>query len=47
VQRIATEVQGPIIAGLARCVTKDIEAAAALLAAGATFLRLRKRAKTS
>ncbi|MEX1110791.1 MAG: 2-isopropylmalate synthase, partial [Chthoniobacterales bacterium] len=29
VQRIATEVQGPIIAGLARCVTKDIEAAAA------------------
>ena len=29
VQRIATEVRGPIIAGLARCVTKDIEAAAA------------------
>ena len=29
VQRIATEVKGPIIAGLARCVTKDIEAAAA------------------
>ncbi|MFM7374961.1 MAG: 2-isopropylmalate synthase, partial [Chthoniobacterales bacterium] len=27
VQRIATEVKGPIIAGLARCVTKDIEAA--------------------
>jgi 2-isopropylmalate synthase len=29
VQRIATEVRGPVIAGLARCVTKDIEAAAA------------------
>ena len=29
VQRIATDVKGPIIAGLARCVTKDIEAAAA------------------
>jgi len=29
VQRIATEVGGPIIAGLARCVTEDIEAAAA------------------
>lgn len=29
VQQIATEVRGPIIAGLARCVAKDIEAAAA------------------
>jgi len=29
VQRIATEVRGPIIAGLARCVPKDIEAVAA------------------
>ncbi|MEI6323112.1 MAG: 2-isopropylmalate synthase [bacterium] len=27
VQTIATEVQGPVIAGLARCVSKDIEAA--------------------
>ncbi len=29
VQRIATEIRGPIIAGLARCMSKDIEAAAA------------------
>ncbi len=29
VHRIASEIQGPKIAGLARCVTKDIEAAAA------------------
>ena len=29
VKTIATEIQGPIICGLARCVTKDIEAAAA------------------
>ncbi|MFZ4482390.1 MAG: 2-isopropylmalate synthase [Chthoniobacterales bacterium] len=29
VQRIATEIRGPIIAGLCRCVPKDIEAAAA------------------
>ncbi len=31
VQRIATEIRGPVIAGLARCVPRDIEAAAAAL----------------
>jgi len=31
VKQIATEVKGPIIAGLARCVKKDIEAAAAAI----------------
>src|ERR1041385_7092687 len=35
VSRIAAEVQGPVIAGLARCVAKDIDAAgAAVKAAG-------------
>src|SRR5690606_41696439 len=29
VQKIATEIKGPVIAGLARCVAKDIEAAGA------------------
>ena len=32
VKSIATEVKGPIIAGLCRCLSKDIEAAAAALA---------------
>src|ERR1700720_2980607 len=31
VQKIATEIRGPIIAGLARCVPKDIDAAGAAL----------------
>ena len=31
VQKIATEVQGPIICGLARCIAKDIDAAGAAL----------------
>src|SRR5437899_1729869 len=35
VSRIAAEVQGPIIAGLARCVAKDIDAAGAAVKVGA------------
>ena len=31
VQKIATEIKGPIICGLARCVPQDIDAAAAAL----------------